>query len=320
MLLLAVQLTAYADRDGGGMISGKIISDGKQPVSFATVMLKGTAHGAHTDSRGIYHITAPAGRYSLVVSAVGYKTIEREVTVKAGLRQQIDFNIKEDAIQLAEVSVVSAGVSRVKNSAYNAVAVDTKDMLNTTKTLSEALTKTPGLKLRESGGVGSDMNLMLDGFSGKHVKIFIDGVPQEGVGSSFGLNNIPVSFADRIEVYKGVVPVGFGTDAIGGVINIVTNRKRRRWFVDASYSYGSFNTHKSYINFGQTFGNGLTYEINAFQNYSDNSYHVDAPVFDFGSQSIDLKDFTVLNDSTTPIITRQSWQNSGLPARAGPTG
>lgn len=166
MLLLAVQLTAYADRDGGGMISGKIISDGKQPVSFATVMLKGTAHGAHTDSRGIYHITAPAGRYSLVVSAVGYKTIEREVTVKAGLRQQIDFNIKKDAIQLAEVSVVSAGVSRVKNSAYNAVAVDTKDMLNTTKTLSEALTKTPGLKLRESGGVGSDMNLMLDGFSG----------------------------------------------------------------------------------------------------------------------------------------------------------
>ena len=289
ILLLAVHFTAHAGRDGSGMISGKIISDGKQPVSFATVMLKGTAHGAHTDSRGIYHITAPAGRYSLVVSAVGYKTVEREVTVKAGLRQQIDFNIVEDAIQLAEVSVVSAGVSRVKNSAYNAVAVDTKDMLNTTKTLSEALAKTPGLKLRESGGVGSDMNLMLDGFSGKHVKIFIDGVPQEGVGSSFGLNNIPVNFADRIEVYKGVVPVGFGTDAIGGVINIVTNRKRRRWFVDASYSYGSFNTHKSYINFGQTFGNGLTYEINAFQNYSDNSYHVDAPVFDFGSQSIDTK-------------------------------
>lgn len=74
------------------------------------------------------------------------------------------------------------------------------------------------MKLRESGGVGSDMQLMLDGFSGKHVKVFIDGVPQEGVGSSFGLNNIPVNFADRIEVYKGVVPVGFGTDAIGGVI------------------------------------------------------------------------------------------------------
>lgn len=251
LINVLISLTLHAQTGGSGTISGKIVTDSKQAVEYATVRLKGTSYGGHTDMQGIYHITAPAGRYSLVVSAVGYKTVEQTVAIEAGVRQKLNVRMKEDAIQLDEVSVVSAGVSRVKNSAYNAVAVDTKDMLNTTKTLSEALAKTPGLKLRESGGVGSDMNLMLDGFSGKHVKIFIDGVPQEGVGSSFGLNNIPVSFADRIEVYKGVVPVGFGTDAIGGVVNIVTNRKRRSWFLDASYSYGSFNTHKSYINFGQ---------------------------------------------------------------------
>ena len=120
------------------------------------------------------------------------------------------------------------------------------ELTNTTKTLSEALAKAPGMKIRESGGVGSDMAVTMDGFSGKHVKVFIDGVPQEGVGSSFGLNNIPVNFADRIEIYRGVVPVGFGADAIGGIINIVTPRRQRKWFMDASYSYGSFNTHKSY--------------------------------------------------------------------------
>ena len=49
------------------------------------------------------------------------------------------------------------------------------------------------------------------------MKIFIDGIPQEGAGAAFDLNNVPINFADRIEVYKGVVPVGFGTDAIGGV-------------------------------------------------------------------------------------------------------
>lgn len=81
--------------------------------------------------------------------------------------------------------------------------------------------------------------------------------------------------------------MGFGTDAIGGVINIVTNKKRRRWFLDASYSYGSFNTHKSNVNFGQTFKNGFTYEINVFQNYSDNDYHIEAPVEDFETGRID---------------------------------
>ena len=196
-----------------------------------------------------------------------------------GERTKLNIVIEPDIKSLKEVAVTGAnGVNRINKSAYNAIALDAKNLHNTTQDLAGSLAKIPGVKVRESGGLGSSTSITLDGFSGKHVKIFIDGVPQEGVGSSFGLNNIPINFADRIEVYKGVVPVGFGTDALGGVINIVTNKKRRNWFVDASYSYGSFNTHKSYVNFGQTFKNGFTYEINAFQNYSDNDYHVDAPI------------------------------------------
>ncbi len=190
--------------------------------------------------------------------------------------------------ELKEITVTApSAVKRVKRSAFNTVAIDAKELYNSAKSLSDALAKAPGVKLRESGGVGSDLQLMLDGFGGKHVKIFIDGVPQEGVGSSFGLNNIPVNMAERIEVYKGVVPVDFGTDAIGGIINIVTDKRRRNWFVDAAYSYGSFNTHRSHANFGQTLENGLTYEINAFQNYSSNDYEIMAPVEDFATGRID---------------------------------
>lgn len=138
------------------------------------------------------------------------------------------------------VVTAAGGVGRVKRSAFNAVAVDVKGLGNSTQNLSDALTRLPGMKLRESGGVGSDMQLMLDGFSGRHVKVFIDGVPQEGVGSSFSLNNIPVNFAERIEVYKGVVPVGFGTDALGGVINIVTNRNRNFNIEEKSGGYAMF--------------------------------------------------------------------------------
>ena len=179
-------------------------------------------------------------------------------TTKVERRQHRHAKHIDKEMRLDEVVVVANGVGRVKQSAFNTLAVDTREMQNTTKNLSDALAKAPGLKLRESGRVGSDMSLMIDGFSGNHVKIFIDGVPQEGVGALFGLNNIPVSFANRIEVYKGVVPVGFGTDAIGGVVNVVTNRRHSGWHLDASYSYGSFNTHKTNLSFGQTFKGELT--------------------------------------------------------------
>ena len=286
-LLLLISISAFSQHKT--MISGKVLSTEKTTVDFATVYLKGTNYGGTTNEEGIYHLQAPAGEYTLVVSAIGYKTVEKPVKLMRGERTKMNVVISPQATELDEGVVVSNGVTRLKRSAFNAVALDTKALQNSTQNLSEALAQAPGMKIRESGGVGSDMQLMMDGFTGKHIKIFIDGVPQEGVGSSFGLNNIPVNYAERIEVYKGVVPVGFGTDAIGGVINIITKKNRNKWFLDASYSYGSFNTHKSYVNFGQTFRSGLTYEINVFQNYSDNNYYVDTPVKDFTTGAINKK-------------------------------
>ena len=311
-MLFAYLLTGVAVANAQpAMLSGRVLSSEKEIIDFATVYLKGTNQGGITNAEGIYHLKARAGRYTLVVSAVGYKTVEMPIELQSGQRQKQNITLTADVQQLDEVIVVSTGVSRVKRSAFNAVAVDTKELQNTTKNLSEALAKAPGMKLRESGGVGSDMQVMMDGFSGKHVKVFIDGIPQEGTGSSFGLNNIPVGFAERIEVYKGVVPVGFGTDAIGGVINIVTNKQRRRWFADASYSYGSFNTHKSNVRFGQTLKNGFTYEINAFQNYSDNDYYVDAPVLNFETGSFNEKELARVRRFN------DTYHNEAVVAKAG---
>ena len=257
--MFSTAVISYAAGESG-MISGKVLSLDGEPVDYATVFLKGTTLSCSTNEKGLYHISAPAGDYTIVFSSVGFEKHEAKVRIKSYERAKLNVKLKP-ANQLAEVIVVGNPLSKVKNSAYNATAVSTKELVNTTKTLSEALNKAPGMKIRESGGVGSDMAVTMDGFSGKHVKVFIDGVPQEGVGSSFGLNNIPVNFADRIEVYRGVVPVGFGADAIGGVINIVTPRRQRRWFVDASYSFGSFNTHKSYVNFGKVATKGISVSV-----------------------------------------------------------
>jgi outer membrane cobalamin receptor len=283
---MMIGMIAAMAQQNGYVLSGKVITKTKEAMPYATVRLKNTSYGCTTNDQGMYYLHAPAGNYTLVVSAIGYETVEKDVKLTTE-RQKMNITLSDSQVELDEVVVMASGVGRVKRSAFNAIAVDTKEMQNTSKSLSDALSKAPGMKLRESGGVGSDMSVMMDGFSGKHVKVFIDGVPQEGVGASFGLNNIPASFANRIEVYKGVVPVGFGTDAIGGVVNIVTDKRRRGWFADASYSYGSFNTHKANVNFGQTLKNGFTYEITAFANYSDNDYKVNSPVEDFETGRID---------------------------------
>ncbi len=301
------------------IITGKVTSsEGDEAVNFATVYLKGTNYGCATDEDGKYRIKAPAGEYLLTVSAVGFDSSEKKVVLPNDTHTEQNIKISPRSQQLDEVVVEASGVRRVQRSAYNAVAIDTREMKNTTKNISEALKQLPGMKIRETGGVGSDMQLMLDGFSGNHVKVFIDGVPQEGTGQALDLNNIPVNFAERIEVYKGVVPVGFGTDALGGVINIVTNKQRRNWFVDASYSYGSFNTHKSYVHFGQSFDSGLTYEINAFQNYSDNDYHIDNYITEFSDDGI-----TETTDRTKIYHVRRfndTFHNEALMGKIGITG
>ncbi len=311
-MLSLVSVLAFSQ--GEAMISGRVLSSDKEIIDFATVYLKNTGYGGVTNHEGLYHVKAPAGNYTLVVSAIGYETVETPVVLTAGSRVKQNVVIVPQVTELDEVVVSSSGVGRITKSAFNAVAVDTKELQNSTKNLSDALIQLPGIKLRESGGVGSDTQFMLDGFSGKHVKVFIDGVPQEGVGNSFSLNNIPVNFAERIEVYKGVVPVDFGTDALGGVINIVTNKKKRNWFLDASYSYGSFNTHKSYVNFGQTLKNGFTYEINAFQNYSDNNYWVDTPVEHFNADGT-----TSLNSKQIEHVRRfnDTYHNEAVIAKVG---
>ena len=290
-LLFAITLCSLAnptdEKTRDVSVSGKVVDQKGVPVAFATVAIKNSSLGTVTNENGDFNLKLHHGEHVLCVSMLGYENQEKNVVIKSGSPVNIHFVLIEDSYMLEQVVVAASSIERVKNSAFNAVAVDTRSLQNSSKNISDALSKSPGLKMRESGGVGSDLSVMLNGFSGKHVKVFIDGVPQEGVGSSFSLNNIPVNFAERIEIYRGVVPVGFGSDAIGGVINIVTDKRRRSWFADASYSYGSFNTHRSTINAGQTFENGIKWEINAFQNYSDNNYMVDAPVENFETGLID---------------------------------
>lgn len=210
-------------------------------------------------------------------------------------------------LQTAEV--VGNSLHRVNNSALNAIAIDVNKLKNTTLDVAGILNKVSGVKIRQNGGVGSATAINLNGFTGKHVKVFMDGVPMDGTSSSFSLNNLPASLVSAVEVYKGVVPVEFGADALGGAINIVTNRVRRT-SVDASYAYGSYNTHRTSLNLNHVSQHGWLFSLNAYHNASDNNYKVKV-------QNLDLQTMAFSHAEQWYRRYNDAYNNTGVVAQVG---
>ena len=147
-----------------------------------------------------------------------------------------------DSVLLQDVNVRGKSrVQRLREGALTMNAVDVAVKMNTITNLNDIINRTTGVRIRQEGGTGSDFELSLNGMSGNSVRYFIDGVPLDTKGSEVTMANIPVNMIDHIEVYKGVVPAYLGADALGGAINLVTNRHHRD-YLDASVSVGSFGT------------------------------------------------------------------------------
>ncbi|MDR2121487.1 MAG: TonB-dependent receptor plug domain-containing protein [Flavobacteriaceae bacterium] len=274
-------------QQNNSQLSG-VVTSKDAPLQNIAVYIENTTYSTETDAEGKYVLALPPGKYNITSGGQGYKRRTFAIELKEEENKKLNIELSENSPkELEEVIVVGkSAIQEVRESAYNVVALDAKSLYNSTLDLGHMLDKASGVKIRETGGVGSNMSISLNGFTGRHIKLFMDGVPMAGFGSAFQLNNIPVGVASRIEVYKGVVPIEFGADAIGGAINIVTNQTSNT-FLDASYSYGSFNTHKSNVSLGHTTKSGFTVQLNAFQNYSDNSYKVKAPILDLKTSVMD---------------------------------
>lgn len=135
---------------------------------------------------------------------------------------------------------------KLKEGALSVNAVELKADLNRMTNLNSLVNKSAGVKVRREGGAGSDLDLSINGLSGNSIRYFIDGVPLDSRGSQINLDNIPINTVERVELYKGVVPIHLSSDALGGVVNIITKKKREN-YLDASYGVGSFHTQTANI-------------------------------------------------------------------------
>lgn len=182
------------------------------------------------------------------------------------------------------IEVVARGNSRAARLTESARAVQVIDLERDrarSADLGEILARSSGLSIRRSGGLGSETRLMLNGLSDDQVRVFMDGVPLHLAGYPFGLSNIPVGLIDHVAVYRGVVPVALGADALGGAIDIITQEDLRKNKAELSYQTGSFGTHRL---LAQTTGYLPQYKLygraSAFFDHSDNDYLINVMVAD----------------------------------------
>ncbi len=278
-IALLVQTFSYGQEIG--QLKGKVKSNNIS-LEGVSISIGGSGKTTQSDKKGNFLLSPLAiGSYTITASSLGYRTVKStfEIT-KIHPSQEIVIILEPNTTRIDEVEIIGRSTTEeVNRQPYNVTAIDAKKLHNTTLDIGQALNRVSGARMRESGGVGSNISFSLNGFSGNQVKLFLDGIPMDNFGSSFQLNNIPINFAERVEVYRGVVPIWLGGDALGGAVNIVTQSRPGK-YLDASYSYGSFNTHKSTINTGYVADNGFTLMINAFQNFSDNNYWVNVKHYD----------------------------------------
>lgn len=261
-------------------LNGLVADQSGNSIPGVLIKISPISKGLVTDSDGKFSINLPSDKtYRLDFSFMGFEDLSKNVSLGSEA-QTMSITLADDTNDLEEFTVLGKSeLKEIRERAFNVEVVDARKLHHTNLDLGHALDRVSGVRVRESGGVGSRMNFSLNGFSGKQVKFFIDGIPMDDFGSSFQLNNIPINLAERIEVYKGVVPIGLGADALGGAVNIVTKNVQKN-YVDVSYSYGSFNTHRTVINTAYVSKSGFTVQLNAFQNYSDNNYWIDVDVAD----------------------------------------
>lgn len=277
LVCIAFSLVAEENASSFSIIKGSIKSKSGEPLDYVSVHARNTRHTSLSDEKGNFLLKLPEGNRELIFSSLGYQTKIVEISARGGEKHTLSVVLEESSQLLSEVEVRGKSEGRqLKEGGLAVSVVDTKKASLQSVQALELLDKTAGVRILQSGGLGSEVQYNINGLTGSSVRIFIDGIPIRNYGSSFSLSSIPPAQIERIEVYKGVVPAHLSEDALGGAVNVVLKKtKRRRNRLSASYSYGSFNTHRG--NIDGSYRNdeiGLMVEASAFYNYTDNNYKV----------------------------------------------
>ncbi len=185
---------------------------------------------------------------------------------------------EQEAEAEVTIHVTRSEAQRLQQSAEAVSVVDTRKAQAQSADLGEVLARTQGVAIRRDGGLGSEARFSLNGLYDDQIRFFLDGVPLDLAGYPFGIANLPVNAVERVEIYRGVVPVRFGADALGGAVNVVSDQSYES-HLGASYQVGSFGTHRATLDGRYRHeASGFVIGGASFLDVAKNDYRVDVEI------------------------------------------
>ncbi len=222
LLIVLVPIFCFAQN---GSVKG-VVKDGKEPVAFANVGLVGTSFGVATDIEGKFELkNVPAGKYTIQISNVGFKNYRKSVVINAGQTSSVNPIMGKTSAQLDEFVVTGTlkEVSIMESAVPIKVYKPAYFRKNPTPALFEALQIVNGVRPQVNCSVCNTGDVHINGMEGPYTMITIDGMPiVGGLSTVYGLNGIPNSMIGQMEVVKGPASTLFGSEAVGGLINVIT--------------------------------------------------------------------------------------------------
>ena len=227
LLALVMMGNVVAAQNTDANLFGHVIDkQTHEHIPYVNVVIKGTTKGTSTDGSGHFFITnLTEGKHIVEVSSVGYITVSKEVFVKRGESKELNFEIETDTQVMGDVVVSASRVAVDRREAaivvnvLNPKALERVNAVN----LAEGLNFQPGLRVENTCQNCGTNQVRINGLEGKYSQVLIDSRPVfSALAGVYGLEQIPVSMIDRIEVIRGGGSALFGANAIGGVVNIIT--------------------------------------------------------------------------------------------------
>ncbi|NOY95370.1 MAG: TonB-dependent receptor plug domain-containing protein, partial [Chlorobi bacterium] len=218
------------------------VKSGNKHIPFATILLKGTTIGTAADATGHFKMSnLPVGNQTIVISAVGYKTLEKNVTLEKGESVTLLINLEPDNIGLDQVVVSADRNSKSRRETPAIVNSISAKLFSRTQnvTLSEGLNFSPGLRMENNCQNCGFSQVRMNGLEGPYTQILINSRPVfSGLAGVYGLELIPANMIERVEILRGGGSSMYGSNAIAGTVNLITKDPISNNF-SVSSSYGS---------------------------------------------------------------------------------